>query len=215
MNTNTARELLESNNDFCDSAHLVDVEGLSSPRVCNFLNQLVAAMPDDECYLEIGTWKGLTTCSAAFGNAGKLCIANDKFRFWGKFTGPGVLAKRAFFNNVRRYRKGSAEIQMHPMTTDRFFAKRRAPKPVGVYFYDGDHSYQGTLDGIVKAAPWLADSAIVLVDDWIDPVIESATRDAVEQAGLRITWERALGEGEEHNAAGWWNGIGVFCVSKT
>ena len=214
MNTNIARDLLEEHDDFADAKHLVDVEGLSSPRVCNFLNQLVATMSPDECYLEIGTWKGLTTCSAAHGNAGKVCVANDKFRLWGQWTGPGILAKRAFFSNVRRYRNGSAEIQMHAMTSNRFFSKCAPPKPVGVYFYDGDHSYRGTRDGIVKAARWLANTSVVLVDDWIDPEIRSGARDGFEQAGLTIQWQRALGGEKHNNRDGWWNGVGVFFVSK-
>jgi hypothetical protein len=214
MNKNIARTLLEEHDDFADAQHLVNVQGLSSPRVCNFLNQLVSKMPAEECYLEIGTWKGLTTCSAAHGNAGKVCVANDKFRFWGEWTGPGFLARRAFYRNVRRYREGSAEIQMHPMTSARFFAKRTPPKPVGVYFYDGDHSYEGTFDGIVKAAPWLSETSVVLVDDWIDPQIQSATKAGFSRSGLKVEWERVLGGDQHNNPDGWWNGLGVFVVTK-
>ncbi len=214
MENNIARDLLEAHNDFADARHLVDVEGLSSPRVCNFLNRLVGAMSEDECYLEIGTWKGLTMCSAAHGNAGRICVGNDKFRFWGEYTGPGFLAKRAFFRNVRRYRQGSADVQMHPMTSKRFFATQRPPKAVGVYFYDGDHTYRGTRDGIRNAAPWLADTSIVLVDDWTDPEIRSGARDGLQQGGLSVAWERALGGDVPNNPAGWWNGLGVFHVTK-
>ena len=84
---NTAQEILETNHYFADATHLVDVEGMSTPRVCNFLNQLVAAMDSESHYLEIGTWRGLTLCSAAFGNDGKQVVACDKFRFVGAFTG--------------------------------------------------------------------------------------------------------------------------------
>ncbi len=104
---------------------------------------------------------------------------------------------------------------MHTMTSKRFFATRKPPKPVGVYFYDGDHSHEGTLDGIVKAAPWLAETSVVLVDDWIDPVIQKATRLGFDQAGLRVQWERVLGADEHNNPKGWWNGLAVFHVTKS
>src|SRR6185295_3947505 len=87
MNDNAAERLLRETDDFRDAQPVVDVAGLSSPRVCALLNRLVASLPPDEHYLEVGTWKGLTLLSAAWGNADKVCIACDKFRLWGRWTG--------------------------------------------------------------------------------------------------------------------------------
>ncbi len=205
---NIAKDILEAHHDFVGATHLVEVEGLSSPQVCNFLNRLVAAMDPGDTYLEIGTWKGLTLCSAAHGNVGKLCYACDKFRFWGKFTGPGVLAKWSLYRNVDRYSKGGAQVRFFHTTSQKLFAQKLVPPRVRVYFYDGDHSYEGTYHGVVAAAPLLTDSSILLMDDWNDPVIRKATYDGIRDAGLTIEWERHLEGG--HDTGGWWNGLAVF-----
>jgi hypothetical protein len=212
MDTNIAVEVLEENRDFVGATHLVDIEGLSSPRICRFLNRLVAAMPADEHYLEIGTYKGRTLLSAAHGNQGKLCVGCDKFRFFGKFTGLGVLAERALRKNIERYRPEGALVRHHAMRSEEFFARSLSPSPVGVYFYDGDHSYAGTQHGIVAAAPFLAERAVILVDDWNDPVIRRATRHGLRLACLRVLFRRALPG--DHTERGWWNGLGVFYVEK-
>lgn len=218
MQENLAERILRENNDFVGAKHLVDVEGMSTPKVCNLLNRLVAGLDPSECYLEIGTWKGLTLCSAAVGNPGKLVVGCDKFRFLGKFTGWGFLAKRAFYANVARYSRGGATVVMHAMTSERFFRGPAPEKPVGVYFYDGDHSYQGTKDGVTLAARWLAPRATVLVDDWRDPEIQRATRDGLREAGLEILWERefvgATALDGQSDRTDWWNGLAVFYVEK-
>ncbi|MBK9265108.1 MAG: class I SAM-dependent methyltransferase [Polyangiaceae bacterium] len=211
--SNIVERILSENNEFEGAKHLVEIEGLSDPKVCNFLNRLVAAMPADQKYLEIGTFKGLTLCSAAYGNKGKHCIACDKFRFWNKYTGWGFAARAAFYRNVERYKENSATVEFHDMKSLTMFRKGLVRGPIGVYFYDGDHSYAATRDNILAAAPLLANPAILLVDDWRDPIIQKSTRDAIQQAGLRIDWERWLGQGTT-SGRNFWNGLGVFILSK-
>lgn len=210
--SNVVEKILAENNEFEGAKHLVEVEGLSDPKVCNLLNRLVAAMPADQNYLEIGTWKGLTLCSAAYGNKGKHCIACDKFRFWNKYTGWGFKARAAFNANVERYKANSATVEFHDMKSLDMFRKGLVKGPIGIYFYDGDHSYAATRDNILAAAPLLASTSVLLVDDWRDPIIQESTRDAIRQAGLRIEWERWLGQGA--TGRNFWNGLGVFVLQK-
>ena len=84
MEMNLPKQLLDETNDFEGARHLVDVEGMSSTRICNFLNALVGRMDEGEHYLEVGTWQGRTLLSAAFRNRNRLCFACDKFRFFGR-----------------------------------------------------------------------------------------------------------------------------------
>ncbi|MBI4702002.1 MAG: class I SAM-dependent methyltransferase [Deltaproteobacteria bacterium] len=213
MRTNVVTEILEEHGEFAGAVPLVDIPGLSSPRVCHLLNHLVRRMDAGESYLEIGTWKGLTLLSAALGNFGRACIGCDKFRFWGKFTGPGVLARRALYGNLRRYRGRTADIIFFPMRYERLFARRLVSSPVGVYFYDGDHSARGTRAGVVLAAPFLAERCVLVMDDWSDPIIRDATTQGLRDAGLDVLWHRALPGNEDREL--WWNGLGVFHLRKT
>ncbi len=207
--TNIARAILEQHNDFAHAEHLVQVEGLSSPKVCNLLNQLVGALEDGEHYLEIGTWKGLTLCSAMYANPGKVCYACDKFRLWGRHTGWGFQARRALHANVGRYRPDGATVHFFDMESDKLFPQSLVPGRVKVYFFDGDHSYEGTRKAVVQAAPLLTQDAILLMDDFRGPEIPDATYQGIQDAGLEILWERNLTREQ-----GWWNGLGVFHLHK-
>lgn len=212
MQTNIARDILAERLDFESAAHVVDVPGMSSPKMCELLRALVSRMEPHEVYLEVGTWKGRTLLSAAHGNLGRVCIGCDRFRLWGKFTGPRFLARRAFYRNVARHRAISANIVFHEMTSEQMFAEGRVPRCVGVYFYDGDHSYEGTYRGIASGLEVLAPQAVLLVDDWNDPLIRRGTRDALREKGATILWERELPG--DHTERTWWNGVGVFYVAR-
>lgn len=213
MTENRLEKLLVENDDYAQATHLVDVEGMSTPRVCNLLNDMVAGMSDDHYYLEIGTWRGLTLCSAIYENEGKKAVACDKFRLWGKWTGWGFQAKRALLSNVDRYKTKGAQVTFHHMTSDDLFRKSLIPQGVEVYFYDGDHSYEGTLQGVIEAAPYLTDVSYLLMDDWNDDVIKKATFDGFKKASLEVLWSREL-EGQNRTQDGWWNGLGVFMLKK-
>lgn len=205
--------LLTTHNDYANASHVVDVEGMSTPRVCRLLNDMVGGMDEAHTYLEIGTWKGLTLCSAIHENKGKRAVACDKFRLWGKWTGWGFQARRALLNNVERYSPEGADVTFHHMDSRKLFAKNLVPKDVEVYFYDGDHTYEGTLHGVVDAAPLLCETSYLLMDDWNDDVIKRATFEGFKQAGLEVTWMREL-EGQNRSQDGWWNGLGVFMLER-
>lgn len=212
MDRNIALELLEETQDFANASALVDVPGMSTPKVCALLNGLVARMDPEETYLEIGTWKGLTLLSAARGNVGRRCVGCDHFRFWGKFTGPGVLARTAFYRNLRAYRSGSAQIEFHPIRAERMFAEQRVRGPIGVYFYDGDHSYEATRQNIVRARDLLSARSILVVDDWNDVIVREATQAGIAAAGLHALWHRALPG--ERRGNDFWNGVGLFYLER-
>lgn len=212
--TNIAERVLRENDDFEDARPLVDVQGMSSPKVCNLLNKLVANMDEGEHYLEIGCYKGLTLVSAAYRNPGKTCMGCDKIRFWSRSTGEfWFQVKKELFDNIARYRAESAEIDFHHMKSQEFFRRRLAPKPVGVYFYDGDHSYEGTRSHVVAAADSLSKKSVLLMDDWNDPEIQRATADGMAEAGLEVLWKRELA-GTNQDKTSWWNGLAVFYLER-
>ena len=211
MDSNHAADLLRETNDFADAEHLVDVPGMSSPRVCRLLNGLVARLEPGEHYLEIGSWQGRTLLSAAAGNAGRLCVACDRFRPYSRYTGLGWRARRALRRNLARHAANRAAIHFYDMRSSTFFRRRRLEGTVGVYFYDGDHTYAGTRHAIAAAAPWLSARATVLVDDWNVRRIRAATFDGFADASVRVLWHRALHG--DHTERTWWNGLGVFYVA--
>lgn len=212
MQTNQIEALLTATNDFAEAEHLVDIPGMSSPRVCNLLNGLVARMDPGERYLEIGCWRGRTLLSAAIDNPDRICIGCDKFRVFGRYTGFGFLARRALCANLERYKSRRATVHFHDMRSAAFFA-RPPLGPVGVYFYDGAHTYRETRRSIAAGSRWLSPRAAVLVDDWNVPRVRAATLDGFRDSGVTVLWRRDLPG--DHTENSWWNGIGAFYVDAS
>jgi len=211
VEVNHLAALLAATSDFDGATHLVDIPGMSSPKICNLLNALVARMEPGERYVEVGCWRGRTLLSAALNNTGRVCIGCDKFRLFGRFTGFGYRARRALYANVKRYEGRRAAIWFHEMRSSVFF-RRRSLGPVGVYFYDGAHSYRETRRSIAAGARWLSPKAVVLVDDWNVPHVRQATLDGFRDSGVTILWRRDLPG--DHTEATWWNGVGAFYVAR-
>lgn len=122
--------------------------GFSSCRVEHLLNKLVAALPDGECYLEVGVLEGRTLEAAAAGNPDKRlygfdpCIKYDH-------------VPSGFPKNVTFIRAPWEQITSHLV-----------PEPIGVAFYDGDHSAEATAKFLDEIADFLAGEAVVVLDDW-------------------------------------------------
>jgi hypothetical protein len=73
---------------------LLEMDGMTGNKTRHFYNNL-ASLPGTR-YLEIGTWKGSSVCSAMCGNkATVLCIDN-----WSQFGGP----KEEFLRNFETYK---------------------------------------------------------------------------------------------------------------
>jgi hypothetical protein len=122
--------------------------GFSSSRVEHLLNRLVAVMPQNEMYLEIGTLEGRTLEAAACGNKEKILMGVDPCEKYD--TVP-----EGFPENVRFVKERWEQV-----------AKLGFPRPIGCIFYDGDHSISATRDFMYEIMPHLADEAVLVMDDW-------------------------------------------------
>lgn len=187
------------------------LEGMSSPKVRHFLNNL-GSLPGVK-YLEIGTYKGSTLISAVHGNEGDF-FAIDNFT-WGyrdeflqNLSTHGVREKIKFFD------KNSWELDLAEID-----------KKINVYFYDGDHSTKSQAKALTYFRPVLADEFIYIVDDWRDSGDDkqsgamSGTWKGIEDADLEIVYESEAPrttnmppgfEGQQ----GYHMGLGLFVLKK-
>lgn len=111
------------------------------------LNRLVSKMPEEECYLEVGTLEGRTIEAAAHGNERKWLVAcdpGDKYH-----AAPGELG-----HNITFYPTKWQEVLS------------RLTLPIGLMFYDGDHSERATVEFMQYVLPYMAREAVLVLDDW-------------------------------------------------
>ena len=84
--------------------------------------------------------------------------------------------------------------------------------PIGVYFYDGDHTYEHQLLGLRTAERFFGDNCVVIVDDtnWVDPY--EATYDFMAESEREYTVlldQQTVGNGHPT----FWNGLLILQAS--
>jgi len=152
------------------------------PRMSTFavgamINRAVTELDAGNCFVNVGVWNGFTLLCGMVDNPGSRCIGVDNFS---EFGGP----KKAFLEHFERYRSHAHEF--HEMDYREYFKSRHQGK-IGFYIYDGEHSYRNQLEGLKTAEPFLAENALILVDDtnWEAP--RQATLDFIEQSDNAYT----------------------------
>jgi len=185
-----------------------DVPGMASENKLAMLNLAASLLPPGEAYLEVGSWKGLSTISAMLGNATPAFYALEKFRECGSRDEvlPDLLA------NLERW---GVRDRLKLVQRDAFRALTRPDwlgHPVGVYFYDGDHGRLAHYLALGLAEPLLADEALVIVDDTSWPVVARATDRYVDShPGYDLLYSF---EGQIEFDPRWWNGVRVYAFRR-
>jgi predicted O-methyltransferase YrrM len=196
-----------------------DIEGMASLRKLQLLNLAVSLLPPngDECYLEVGTYRGKSLIAAMFGNHNRTAIACDNFS---EFTTSPTESVSILQNNIAKY-KLSENVRFYNEDFKNLFEKWPTYNlpPVGVYFYDGAHDDLNQYEAIHAVESILANEALVIIDDWRHAedsrsYAEVATRRAIAESPYtwHIQWELPA----RHNGdqAMWWNGVAVLLFSR-
>lgn len=202
-------EIVESALDFAKPASprlpesVLSIKGHGSQAVSLFLNELCSMIPGCR-YLEFGTFAGRSLAAAAYGNTG-VYRGVDKLQWTGssvKFDSPEHL-KRELASSIALCHGSDIGV------TEADF---RLYKPefgeYDVFFYDADHGYEATRDGIAMMLPYLK-PGIVIVDDYLThakaTLIQQGTVEALAKANVAKSWTLTP-------KGGWHTGIYVAVV---
>jgi hypothetical protein len=181
---------------------ILAIEGMSSPKIRHFLNNLVAK---GDRYLEIGTWKGSTLISALYQNKPDFHCAIDD---WSIFEG----GKEAFLKNTKKFLKGGVNF----LEGDCFTINQKAQglNDINIYFYDGGHKEEEQYKAISQYLKALAQDFILIVDDYNWPEVRKGTQDAIFDLNIRINHQWFLPSRGNGDVLNWWNGLYVASCSK-
>lgn len=180
------------------------VPGMSTEHALTLLNLAVEHLGEDECYLEIGTYRGRSVVGAMLGQNGRTAVAIENFA---EFGGDPSAALREVEGNLHDF--GVAD-RVHLQVRDAFrgLGRDAVPRPVGVYFYDGAHSRVAQHLGLAMVEPLLADEALVVVDDASWPQVRSTTQHYLARhPGYRVVADLAA---ETDFDPRWCNGLLVL-----
>ncbi len=178
---------------------LADVGGLARENNLALLNLAASLLGKGESYVEVGSFKGLSLIAAMLGNAGDF-VGIDNFSL-----GDGNRAQLE--TNLRRY-----GLAGHTLLEGDAFALLRGgalgDRRVGVYYYDAAHDYRSQVRGLRLIEPYLADGALLIVDDTDWEQVARAMRDYL--AGQPRAEHLLTLDGKDRGQPWWWEGVQVL-----
>jgi hypothetical protein len=188
---------------------ILNMEGMSGKKTRHFYNNLLNM--DDARYLEIGTWKGSSVCSAMCGNKAKVvCIDN-----WSEFGGP----KSEFLINFNIY-KGENEASF--IEQDCYKVNTLLLPRFNIYMYDGNHTQDSHYKALVHYYRCLDDMFVFIVDDWNWKGVRDGTYDSFNKLKLSVLYQKEIRTTDDNTHPPWgsekqqeWhNGIYVAILKK-
>jgi hypothetical protein len=190
------------------TSEILNMDGLSGEFTRHFYNNMLDML--DARYLEIGTWKGSSVCSAMYGNsANVVCIDN-----WSYSESP----KTEFITNFYKY-KGTNNAKF--IEQDCFSVDVKQLPKFNIYMYDGDHSSESHFNALVHYYDAMDDVFIYIVDDWNDARVREGTMKAIDVLNLDVLYEKDVRltydnthTNAEYGRKTWWNGIYISILRK-
>jgi predicted O-methyltransferase YrrM len=174
------------------------VDGLSEENNLALIGVAAGHLEAGEAYVEAGTYRGRSLIAAALAGEAE-CVGIDNFSF--DDSDPAALQA-----NLERFGvAGRARM----LDGDAAEVLRAAElPPVGVFFYDADHSTEATHAAFEAVIPHLAEHALIVADnaDWpkvraaIDAFVGAHTQ---AELALRIA-------GREGGQPWWWDGVDLI-----
>ncbi len=186
---------------------IINIDGMSGIKTRHFYNNLLSM--DDSRYLEIGTWKGSSVCSAMYRNkASVICIDNfSQFLF----------EKQEFYHNFFKFKKGNDAVFIE---IDCFSLNASLLPKRNIFMYDGEHSYSSHFNILKHYYYCLDDIFIYIVDDWNWLDVRNGTYDSIKNLNLSILYEKEIRITDDNSTTPeqflniWWNGIYVAILKK-
>jgi protein O-GlcNAc transferase len=142
------------------------VQGMTTPSTMHLLNLAVQQLGEGECYLEVGTWRGATLIGALLGNerVHGIAIDNDTMN---DHDGDECSSQVVWRKNVARFKMPTRSHYVDGSVPEVWeIIRPQMTHPIGVYLFDGDKSTEeAAYAGIAGVVPFLADEALIFVDD--------------------------------------------------
>lgn len=187
-------------------AVLNHVQGMTTANVLQLLNFAVACLEPDEVYCEVGCFRGSTLIGALLNHPDRMAYAVDNFS---EFDPQGENLEH-LMQNLSAFHL-EEQVLFCNQDFEAFFADWQALQMsdrIGVYFYDGAHDYRSQLMGLLLARPFLADRALIIVDDSNWEPVQQANWDFIAahpQCSLVLDLPTA-GNGDST----FWNGLQIL-----
>jgi predicted O-methyltransferase YrrM len=171
----------------------LSVEGMVSDAEAAKLIELAAGTPAGTCVVEVGSYRGRSTCALAIGAEGARVYAIEPHEsFAGVLGGSfGPPDRRAFFENLLRV--GVVEkVRLVNLSAE--VVCKGWTLPIGLLWIDGDHTEEGVRRDFGAFEPFLQAGGVVAFHDARDP--EGGPAKLIEELRASGAYEPADAVGE-------------------
>lgn len=194
-------ERLESNIELS----ILLLDGMSGIKTRHFYNMICSLK--DARYLEIGSWKGSSICSAMCNN-NITCLAIDN---WKTLGGP----KEEFLKNFNKY-KGKNQTKY--LEQDCWQVDVNNIGKYNIFLYDGEHSHESHSKVLDYYYPCFDNNFIYLVDDWNFERVRTGTHQSIDTLTcnnkINVLYKKEIFTPSDSNKNEWHNGICIFVIEK-
>lgn len=178
-------------------------EGMATENKLAVLDLAASMMEEGEVFVEVGTFRGTSIIGAAMRNSSRSFIAIDNFSQFGG-------SEEECLGNLRRFNCSNVGL----INDDAWSAIERGMirSPVGVYFYDGEHTFDQQWRALDMITTHLSDRALVVIDDTDHPPAFAATRCHIlsdPRYSLLYRFKSPY-NGEPR----WWNGVAILAFNR-
>jgi len=191
--------------------------GLSGEKIISLLRTFAGKILDNEkIYLEVGVFQGLTLLSIAETVPDFEVFGIDNFAFFDKDSkNLNIVNERMRKLKIKNAKIINEDFEDALENLNNFIGIKK----IGLYFIDGPHDYRSQLMCLLLAKPYLADNAIIIVDDCNYRHVRQANRDflltnrdykLIFQSYTKAHPSNLKGDARREVEAGWWNGINVI-----
>jgi len=158
---------------------LEQVQGMTTANVMQLLNFAVECMEPGEVYCEVGCFRGATLIGALLTHPERTAYAVDNFS---EFDTSG--------ENLNKLTENLAKFDIQDQVIfcnqdfEEFFLELKEiitedEDKISVYLYDGAHDYRSQLLGLLLVRPFLAEQALIIVDDSNWSAVQQANWDFI------------------------------------
>jgi hypothetical protein len=157
------------------SDNVMNMLGMSGRKYRTLINRLIENTPNAR-YLEVGSWKGSTSCAAMYNNKVVVkCIDN-----WYE----GIATRDAFLANIELAKTPNVDFSfIHDNFENVDYS---SIGKFNVYMFDGPHEKLDQYNGVKLALPALDDIYTLVVDDYNDQQVQEGTTEALAELNQTI-----------------------------
>jgi hypothetical protein len=182
------------------------IEGMSGQSFRALLSLLFKK--PNRSFLEIGTWKGSTFCSAIYGNELEATCVDD----WSEFGGPSRVALR----NISKRGNNMSRISIVNRDFRKVSFQDFLQRETDIYFFDGPHTEGDHFDGAFLIGNLKFRSLLFIVDDWNWDQVRQGTLRGLESLNVKIVSKKEIFTSPKKfgRFSRWHNGYAFFVLEK-